>query len=156
MRHGRSSNAGWTLLELMVVLAIFAIAVGSVQLSMPNPAQLAVERDAKRLAAKLQTERITARAQGQRRYWLAQEQGFAWAVSNGLASGLQIDKKEPWEGAETRLAAGYEQSQLRLGPDPVLPAQHVLLTTTGGAFSTNLWWVGTDGISPFTARPAPR
>jgi general secretion pathway protein H len=155
MKRTRPSNAGWTLLELMVVLAIFAIAVGSVQLAMPSPTQMAVERDAKRLAAKLQAERITARAQGQTRYWLAQEQGFAWALRSRSASGWQIDKKEPWEGAQTRLAPGYEKAQLRLGPDPVLPPQHVLLTAAGDFSTGPKWWVGTDGISPFTAKSAP-
>lgn len=155
MKPPRPSNAGWTLLELMVVLAIFAIAVGSVQLAMPDPAGVALERDAQRLAAKLQAERIAARTQGQTRYWLVQEEGFAWALTSSQPGGLQIDKKERWESPQTQAAPGFENSRLRLGPDPVLPAQHVVLTVAGGSSTKHRWWVGTDGIAPFSARRAP-
>ena len=58
------SAQGFTLLELLVVVALIAIATAGVSLSLRDSADSALERDATRLAALLETARAQARASG--------------------------------------------------------------------------------------------
>jgi type II secretion system protein H len=48
-------NKGFTLIEMLVVLAIIAIGTAGVSLSLRDSAQSALERDAQRLAALLES-----------------------------------------------------------------------------------------------------
>jgi general secretion pathway protein H len=67
---------GFTLLELMVVVAIIAIATAGVSLSLRDSAQTQVEREAVRLAALLESARAQSRTSGVAVVWQATAQGF--------------------------------------------------------------------------------
>ena len=63
---------GFTLLELLVVVALIAVATAGVSLSLRDSAQSALQRDAERLAVLLETGRAQARANGLPVVWRTQ------------------------------------------------------------------------------------
>lgn len=146
---------GFTLLELLVVLAIMALALGAAVLALRDPAQVALAQEGQRLAAWLETGRAAARASGQTVRWRATATGFE------LTGGPQPGAPQPWLDARTRLVsitvAGAAPAPapvgawlLVLGPEPVLPAQSLLLGLEGHSLR-----VASDGLSPFSVQPAP-
>jgi general secretion pathway protein H len=135
---------GFTLLELLVVVALIAIATAGVSLSLRDSADSALERDATRLAALLETARAQARASGLPVVWRNTPTGF---VFEGLpAPGLP----QRWLHAHTHTTA---PQAVVLGPEPLIPAQSIALTSTTGTSPT--WWVVSDGLRPFQAQRTP-
>lgn len=161
---------GFTLLELMVVVAIIAIATAGVSLSLRDSAQTQVEREAVRLAALLESARAQSRTSGVAVVWQATAQGFrfegmepqtlpnTWlhAGTRALAQGpLQAPAQASNNGqangqsAEqiTAQLAGQPGAHLVLGPEPMLPRQGVTLFNQD---QPNVAWrVQTDGLQPF-------
>ena len=128
---------GFTLLELLVVVALIAIATAGVSLSLQGSADSALDRDADRLAALLETARAQARASGLPVVWRADGTGF---VFEGLpAPGLP----KRWLSDTTR--AQIDQP-IVLGPEPLIAPQAIALNTTA---ATRTVWVVTDGLRPF-------
>ena len=60
----RRGEAGFTLIELMVVIAIIALAAGVASLALRDPADTQLEREAARLSALLEAARAEARTLG--------------------------------------------------------------------------------------------
>lgn len=136
---------GFTLIELMVVIALIAIATAGVSLALRDSAASALERDAQRLAAVLESARAQARAHGAVVTWHAQARGF---VLQGLA---QASAPQAWLSEHTRAQA---RAPVLLGPEPVIPAQSI--TLFHAEQPALQWQVVTDGLGPFTlVRPAP-
>ena len=65
----RGGQRGFTLLELLVVVAIVALASAVVTMALPDPASTRLEREASRLAAILEAARVQARASGTLAGW---------------------------------------------------------------------------------------
>jgi general secretion pathway protein H len=133
---------GFTLLELLVVIALIAVATAGVSLSLRDSASSALQRDAQRLAALLETGRAQARANGLPVVWRAHTQdsvhGF---VFEGLPPpGLPKN----WLAESTRAAPG---AALSLGPEPLIGPQAVALSNVQAPGQT--LWVVTDGLRPF-------
>ena len=134
---------GFTLLELLVVVSIIAIASAGVALALRDSAQSLTEREAQRLAALLESARAQSRTMGVAVVWRSTGQGF---VFDGLPANALPGQ---WLDASTWVPAG---SRLELGPEPILPAQSVTLgsrTQEGVA-----WRVATDGLRPFAVQGA--
>lgn len=136
---GSSRGPGFTLLELLVVVAIIAIATAGVTLVLRDPAETALERDAQRLSALLEAARAQSRTSGVPARWVAVDGGFRF---EGVARGSMPDR---WLSADTAVSSA---SVLRLGPEPIIGAQQVLLSQ--GARTLR---VATDGLRPFTVSP---
>jgi len=135
---------GFTLLELLVVVALIAIATAGVSLSLRDSADSALERDATRLAALLETARAQARASGLPVVWRSTPSGFLF---EGLPPpGLP----QHWLSASTRSAAGL---RVVLGPEPLIAPRSIPLTPTQGAAPT--LWVSSDGLRPFRVQRSP-
>lgn len=139
---------GFTLLELLVVVTLIAVATAGVSLSLRDSADSALERDAQRLAMLLETGRAQARASGLPVVWRTQDkdqdkdqdpaQSF---VFDGLpAPGLP----EQWLNDSTRAAAN---SAVTLGPEPLIEPQALALWTLQSP--DKILWVVTDGLRPF-------
>jgi general secretion pathway protein H len=140
---GPGSNAGFTLLELLVVVAIIAIASAGVAFALRDAAGAPLDRDAQRLAALLDTARARSRLTGQPVRWIPTETGFRF---EGLARDAL---PQDWLGPDTRVAGGVV---LVLGPEPVIGPQSVVLTSAGQPGQALR--VATDGLRPFTVTAA--
>ena len=71
-----SRRAGFTLLELLVVMAIVAMASAGVGFSLRDNTQVQLDRDAERLAALLETARARSRVSGLPVRWHPTRTGF--------------------------------------------------------------------------------
>src|SRR5512137_2061782 len=66
---------GFTLIELMIVLTLVAIAAGVISLSLRDPASTRLEHEAARLVALLESARAESRASGLPVRWVPQRVG---------------------------------------------------------------------------------
>ena len=135
----RIRAAGFTLLELMVVVSIIAIAAAGVSFAVRDATGAPLDRDAQRLAALLESARARSRLSGQPVRWVAQPEGFRF---EGLPRGAL---PQGWLDAHTEVVG---RGVLVLGPEPVIPPQAVLLADRehpGRALR-----VATDGLRPFS------
>ena len=146
---------GFTLIELMVVVLIVALASGMVAFSIRDNQGIALERDGQRLAALLEFARAQSRLQGTPVHWRATRNGF---VLEGLHKPVA---EQAWLSQDTRvldvlphspLADATTLASLDLGPEPVLVPQAVVLT--GGPAAGPTVRVATDGVRPFAIVPA--
>lgn len=140
------------MLELLVVLAIMALALGAAALALRDPAQVALAREGQRLAAWLEVGRATARSSGQTVRWRATATGFE------LAGGPQPSPPQAWLDARTTVLAVSVAGAapvpapagawlIMLGPEPILSAQSLLLSLEGHNLR-----VASDGLSPFAVQ----
>ena len=79
-KPAQTSSQGFTLLELLVVVALIAIATAGVSLSLRGSADSALERDATRLAALMETARAQSRASGLTVVWRNTPTGFVLSL----------------------------------------------------------------------------
>jgi general secretion pathway protein H len=150
--HGkvRGKVRGFTLIELMVVVAIIAIASAGVLLAIPDASATALEREAQRLAALLDSARAQSRASGLAVTWRPTEDGFVFdgipQIKNSRTGELEDVVKFPktWLNADTKVDAS---SRLALGPEPVIAQQEVVLQHEARSLT-----LATDGIRPFTIK----
>ena len=139
-----SSAGGFTLLELLVVVALIAIVMAGVSLTLRDSADSALERDANRLAALLETARAQARASGLPVVWRSTGTGFAF---EGLPPpGLPNN----WLNTTTQVTS---RQAVVLGPEPLIPPQSIALTPIHPPART--LWVVTDGLHPFQVQNTP-
>ena len=140
MRHAR----GFTLIELIVTITVIALGTSLVALAVRDGAATALERDAARLAALLESARALSRAVGVPIYWRPAARGFAF---EGIPPG-----GAPWPTRwldEATAAQG--NAALLLGPDPVIGPQAVVLRRQGSDAALQ---VATDGLRPFAVSDA--
>ena len=143
------THCGFTLLELLVVVAIIAIASAGVSLSLRDSAQTLVEREARRLAALLESARAQSRTLGTVVRWRPQAHGFRF-------EGLPADTlPEQWLDADTtaRITSTLPATALELGPEPLIGPQSVLLASS--VQPQVAWRVATDGLHAFAVEAAP-
>jgi general secretion pathway protein H len=134
----RGKARGFTLLELLVVVAIMAIATAGVGLAMRDASQSQLEREAQRLAALLESARAQSRMTANPVRWRATATGFSF---DGLTDSTMPSN---WLGTDVR-AAGT--GVFVLGPEPIIGPQRIrLLTLSQPPRSVT---IATDGVRPF-------
>ncbi|HOB65278.1 prepilin-type N-terminal cleavage/methylation domain-containing protein [Ottowia sp.] len=138
------NRRGFTLLELMVVIAVIAIGTAVASLALRDSGASALAREADRLAALLESARAQSRAAGVPITWRATATGFAW---DGLPPGGP-PLPTHWLDTRTRTVGN---AALRLGPDPIIDAQAVVLLGAAGDGAATLEVVS-DGLRPFEVR----
>jgi general secretion pathway protein H len=131
---------GFTLLELMVVIAIMAIATAGATLALRDSSVTALEREAQRLEAVLEAGRSLSRTTGLTVRWLPDQQGFTLTG----ASASEDDKLQPWLTAGTTAQPGDSRPFVLLGPEPIIPAQSITLGLDGRSLR-----ISSDGLRPF-------
>ena len=139
-----AAQRGFTLLELLVVISIVALATAGVGLAMRDSGQALLERDAARLAALLESARAQSRASGTPVRWRALPQGFRF---EGLPENAEAAQARQWLDAGTSVRGA---TVLILGPEPLIGPQQVLVTHTDRTLR-----VATDGVRPFTVEAVP-
>ncbi len=138
--------SGFTLLELIVVIAIIAVATAAVSFAMRDTNAAKLDREADRLAALLESARAQSRASGVAVRWRPVEGSF---VFDGLpADALPGGWAAEGITAQPALANGTLVPVLQLGPDPIIPAQQVTLYSAGPPARSLR--IATDGLRPFT------
>ena len=142
-----ASQRGFTLLELLVVLAIIGLATAGVSLSLPEAKPL--ERDAQRLAALLESARSHARASAAAVEWRATARGFEFTGASRPASGEEALAARDWlaEGVQARIERPAGARTLRLGPEALIPAQTLVLSLGGRSLR-----LVSDGFLPFSVQ----
>lgn len=139
------SARGFSLIELLVVVALIAIAAATVTMAMRDPAEAQLQREAERLAALLETARAEARAAGLSVSWRpvrdASGDDFRF---QGLPARIALPSR--WLGAPVGVDI-QRATALVLGPEPLIGAQSVLLR-----LGQERIWVTTDGMGPFEVR----
>jgi general secretion pathway protein H len=145
---------GFTLLELLMVLAIVALATTGVGLAMRDGRDAVLEREALRLAAMLEAGRAQSRTTGVPVRWRPDDEGFAFEGVTTRGVALEpLGGHRPWLDPQVRatVLAPPGAATLVLGPEPLLPRQVVALRLAGRERL-----VGTDGVGPFgPVDPAP-
>lgn len=137
------NSAGFTLLELLVVVAIMAMATAGVGLAMRDASQVQLDREAQRLAALLESARARSRVSGVPVRWRPDANGFRF---EGLAPSAL---PEQWLDKDTGVAG---TPALLLGPEPIIgPQEVVLVSQSQPGRSVRL---ATDGVRPFAVQPA--
>ena len=135
---------GFTLLELLVVVSIMALATAGVGLALRDGSQQSLEREGERLAALLESARAQSRASGVPVRWRAVDGGFRF---DGLRAGTLPTQ---WLDNSTRVRG---PGSLVLGPEPLIGPQQVILVQP--QHPEHALRVATDGLRPFTTGPVP-
>lgn len=130
---------------MVVVLALVAVVSGLVALGVRPTPQQQLSREGERLALWLETVRTQSRSQGQ---WVQVrvDPTGAHALLGARPDAVGVGRLQ-WLYADTLPMAAVT---LTLGPEPVLPPQHVLLLST--ADDRARVRVGTGGLGPWTAQ----
>jgi general secretion pathway protein H len=135
---GSRKTRGFTLLELLVVLAIIAIATAGVSFALRDSSATQLEREAQRLSALLESARAQSRTSGLPVRWYPVEGGFRF---DGVPPGSLPDR---WLHESTVV---YGTAGLTLGPEPIIGRQAVVLGSA--ALPERTLRIATDGLRPF-------
>jgi general secretion pathway protein H len=147
----RAGAAGFTLVELLLVVAIVAMAGAGVGFALRDLGQTVLEREAQRLIAMLESARARSRASGLPVSWRPTEHGFefvglpiAASHADGAGSGANqsFANSMVWmdEGVTVRGSAG-----VNLGPEPIIARQEIVLQQSDAQLR-----IGTDGLRAFS------
>lgn len=139
MQTSAAGSRGFTLLELLLVIAIIAMATAGVSLALRDSAQSQLEMEAQRLAAVLDAARAQARATGV---------AVRWKTSD---SGYTLDGKFViWQ--YPGIAAEAPPQGLVLGPEPLMARASLRLWRIEKPESAVR--IATDGLRPFGVEAA--
>jgi len=145
--------AGFTLVELLVVLLLIALTSGLVGLSLRDGSESRLEREAQRLAALLEAGRAEARARGVAvRFELLGAAGAAPAEGDAVFRfvGLPAGTLPAGHWLDTEVTARIDGARaLLLGPEPLIGAQRIVLSLGERQLA-----LATDGLAPFAVQTA--
>lgn len=134
--------AGFTLLELLVVLAIIASASVAVVLSLRDSPQTRLQAEAERVIAVLEATRADARASNTAMRWRADDKGFQ--VHTLPAYGPPVHNMA-WLHKGTQASP----TDMLISPEPVQARSRLNLSHNSGASLS----IATDGAAAFKVLP---
>ena len=142
---GPRLEQGFTLLELIVVVAIMALATAGVSLALRDPEATALEREAERLSALLETGRSQSRATGLPVRWESTAEGYVLMMPSGDVD-KPIGAPTAWLNPQT---VASSNGPVSLGPEPIIAAQSITLRLLSRSLV-----IATDGLRPFALQSA--
>ena len=138
---------GFTLIELMIVVVLIAVASSVASLALRDPASTMLEREGARLAALLEGARGEARASGLAAYW--EPRTASPEVPGFRFVGLPPSDDLPSNWLETGVTAEVVGARaVVLGPEPLIGAQRIVLRLREQRLT-----LATDGLGPFAVAP---
>ena len=139
----KARPAGFTLIELMVVVALIAIASAMVSLAMRDPSATQLEHEGARLVALLEAARTEARAAGLTASWepRAEQEGAEGFRFVGMPPSSQLPSAWLTPGVSAEVAGARA---VVLGPEPLIGAQRIVLHLDAQRLT-----LATDGLGPF-------
>jgi general secretion pathway protein H len=147
----RRAARGFTLLELMVVVALVALGTAGATLALRDGSATQLEREALRLSALLESARAQSRTSGVPVVWRPLPQGFEFtgirtSTSTNATARDSLAGSRPWLDPQTRAQVVHPAgaTTLVLGPEPLIAAQRVVLQLGERRLT-----LGTDGLAPF-------
>lgn len=140
-----SRSRGFTMVELLVVVALIAIASGLASLALRDPQATRLEQEGTRLAALLESARAEARAAGVPVRWEPVPAGSGTGADFRFV-GLPAQPPRPdrWLTPETTVQIVGARA-LYLGPEPLIGPQRLVLRE-----GDRTLLLATDGLGPFT------
>lgn len=136
LRTTPKAHGGFTLLELLLVVTLMALASAGVSLALRDSTQKQLDLDAQRLASVFNTAHAQARSTGVPVSWQASAGGVTLGVT-----------RLTWSQASTQLTPLTGT----LHPEPLLPPLQLTLRQ-----ESQVRMVGTNGVRPFQVLdPAP-
>ena len=152
----RPTASGFTLLELLVVLALVAFVSAGIGFALRDGTQTQLEREALRLSALFESARARSQVSGLPVRWRVTADGFLF---EGLppAERSEDDLPQAWLDADTTatvVTAGKgpagRSATVLLGPEPILAPQSVsLLSRSQPGQRVRL---ASDGVRPFAVQ----
>lgn len=149
-----NKSRGFTLIELMVVITLIAIATAGVSFALRDSESTLLDREAERLAVVLETARVQSRSTGVALAWLPLAQGFVVLPASELSGSepkINVASINPWlssnMSAQIISNATVPLRSVLLGAEPMIAPSAVLLSL--GARRVR---VVTDGLRPFTVQ----
>lgn len=149
-RPRRAAARGFTVIELLLVIAIMAIAVALVSWALPDGDAARLEEESARLTALLEMARAEARVSGATVRWVPRNdadpgQLITGELVNFRFVGLPASLKMPTRWLDARVSAQVVgASTLLLGPEAILPPQRVVLSLGDKRVE-----LVSDGLGPF-------
>ena len=138
----KRGTGGFTLLELLVVIVIMAVATAGVGLALRGSSATQLEREAQRLAALFESARAQSRMNATAVSWRATPSGFTFEGLTGATL------PSTWLGDDVRAA---DSGLVMLGPEPIIRPQQIRLVSISEPESSVR--VVTDGVKPFSVQP---
>ena len=153
-RRRRGGARGFTLIELVIVIAIVALAVGLIAIALPDGDAARLDEEGARLTALLEMARAEARVSGATVRWVPRGAGEADPSSDGSAAaanfrfvGLPAALALPTRWLDARVSVQVVgATTVLLGPEAILPPQRVVLRLGERRLE-----LASDGLGPFVA-----
>lgn len=142
-----AGSRGFTLLELMVVVALAAMMAAGLTFSLRDGSLQQLEREGLRLASLLDAARAQARTSGTPIVWRATAQGFEFlGASPRRDASESLVEPRAWlvPGTSAQVTEPTGAPVLVLGPEPLNPPQRLTLMLAGRQLE-----LASNGLRPF-------
>jgi len=141
----RRRRGGYTLLELLIVIAIIGIAAGVLTLSMRGNDSRRLTEEGERLAALFRMAQSEARVGGRPIRWQADLTGYRFSTSGPDAAPIaeELRRERRWPFEVRRVA----RSQLIFGREPLREPAEVEIATAGPVLRLSLDALGNARVS---------
>ena len=141
----RLRHRGYTLLELLIVIAIIGIAAGAVTFSMRGHDSRQLAEEGERLAALFRMAQSDARVAGRPIRWQANLSGYRFSAlgSDPAPMAEELARERRWPFEVRRVA----MPELVFGREPLREPAQVEITTSGPVLSLSLDAMGNARVS---------